>query len=96
MVSFTRGQYFSSSDPSDNSSSTLTSVSSLSSETLHWLETPYIDKVYHAMPLVVSYPGEEEERGNTATTFSSPSVSRAFQRRKRILAEEVDKEEDKE
>lgn len=96
MVSFARGQFFPSSDSSNSSSSTSTSSSSLSSGTLRRLETHYVNGSYHTVPFVMSYLGEGGEKGDTAIAFDSPTILGVSWRWKRILAEEVDKEEDKE
>lgn len=95
-VSFTRGRFFTSSNSSDSSSLTSTSSSFLSSRTLCRLKTSYVDRAYHAVPLVVSHFEEGEEKGDTATAFGSPPILGASQWQKRILAKEVDKKEKEE
>lgn len=82
MVSFIEGRFFPSGDSSDSSSFTSFSSSLLSSGMLHQLETPYIDRVYHATLLAVSHPGEEKVEGDATTASSSPLVSRASRQKK--------------
>lgn len=64
--------------------------------TLHRLEASYIDGVYHAIPLIVSHPGELTEEDHIAAAFGSPSVSKAFWQRRRVLIEEVDEKDEEE
>lgn len=96
MVSFARGLFFPSGNLSNDSSSILTTSSSLSFEAKRRLETPYIDGVYHVIPLVVSHPEEEEEVNDAVIVFDSPSASEASRWRRRILVQEVDEEEEEE
>lgn len=72
MVSFVRGQFFPSDGLIDDLSSISTTSSSLSYGAERRLETPYIDEVYHAIPLIMSHLEEEEGVGDTAVASSSP------------------------
>lgn len=76
----------------------MTSLSSLSSGTLNWLETPFIDEVYYAMLLDVSHlvEEEEEEEVDIAASYDSPHPKEVSQQRRIILAEDDDKDEDEE
>lgn len=78
MVSFARGHFFPSGNPSNDSSSISTTSSSLLFKAERRLETPYIDEVYHAIPLAVSHLEEEEEVDEAAIVFSSPPNVRSF------------------
>lgn len=80
----------------NDSSSILTTSSSLSSGEERRLEVSYIDGVYHAIPLAVSHLEGEEEVDDATTISGSSSTSRAFCRHRRILAQEVDEKEEEE
>lgn len=93
MVSFAEVSLSSRGSSDDSCSST--SSSSVSLGTLHWLDAPYIGGVYYAVPLAVSHLGEDAiEEGDSTATTSSFLASGVSQLQKKILAEEVDKEEE--